>query len=192
MEISAIYDRAFFTAHVPWQAEYSLIADALSARLGFSSVLDLGCGNGFLIARLAASGKAVDGIDGSAHALEFAAPDIAPRIQVMDLARPLWLGRRDLVICSEVAEHLDANYAEILVDNICVNCRHWVFFTAATPGQGGHHHVNEQPHEYWIAKFGRRHFRLDEERTQALRRDFSGCLNTIWWFTKNAMVFRAM
>jgi SAM-dependent methyltransferase len=191
MDISAIYDRAFFEAHVPWQAEYVLIADALAARLAFSSVLDLGCGNGFLIARLSALGKASDGIDGSPHAVALAAPEVAPRIQVMDLRASLRLGRRDLVICSEVAEHLDARYADILVDNICANCRQWAFFTAATPGQGGHHHVNEQPHEYWIAKFERRSFRLDLETTRALRREFSERLNTLWWFTRNAMLFEA-
>jgi SAM-dependent methyltransferase len=191
MDLSALYDRPFFEAHLPWRAEYCLIADALAARLQFSSVLDLGCGNGFLIARFCALGKEGDGVDGSPHAVALAAPEIAHRIQVMDLRAPLSLGRRDLVLCTEVAEHLDARYADILVDNVCANCGRWAFFTAATPGQGGHHHVNEQPHEYWIAKFEQRGLRLELETTRALRQEFSERLNTIWWFTRNAMLFRA-
>src|SRR5919108_2903678 len=122
VDIAAIYDRAFFEAHVPWQSEYSLIADLLAARLPFASALDLGCGNGFLIARLLTLGKTCDGVDGSPHAVALAAPEAAPRIQVMDLRAPLSLGRRDLVICSEVAEHLEARYADALVDNICSHC----------------------------------------------------------------------
>ena len=191
MDIAAIYDRAFFEAHVPWQSEYSLIADLLAARLPFASALDLGCGNGFLIARLLTLGKTCDGVDGSPHAVALAAPEAAPRIQVMDLRAPLSLGRRDLVICSEVAEHLEARYADALVDNICSHCGQWAFFTAATPGQGGHHHINEQPHDYWISKFERRGFRLDSQTTRVLRCDLAERLNTLWWFTKNAMVFRA-
>lgn len=191
MDLSAIYDREFFAAHLPWRDEYSLIADALAARLGFSSVLDLGCGNGFLIARLLELGKTAQGVDGSPHAVALAAPQAAPRIEVRDLRTPLRLGRHDLVICSEVAEHLDACHADTLVDNVCASCGRWVFFTAATPGQGGHHHVNEQPHEYWIDKFERRGVRLDAQATRALREEFSARLHTLWWFTRNAMIFEA-
>jgi SAM-dependent methyltransferase len=191
MDVSSLYDRGFFEAHLPWQAEYHLIADALAARLVFSSVLDLGCGNGFLIARLAALGREVEGVDGSPHAVELAATAVAQRIRVMDLTAPVRLAARDLVICSEVAEHLDARHAETLVDNVCRNCRRWVFFTAATPGQGGHHHVNEQPHAYWADKFERRGFRLEAQLTQALRGELAARLNTLWWFTNNAMLFSA-
>jgi SAM-dependent methyltransferase len=191
MDVSSLYDRGFFEAHLPWQAEYDLIADALAGRLAFSSVLDLGCGNGFLIARLAALGREVEGVDGSPHAVELAAPAVAQRIRVMDLTAPVRLAARDLVICSEVAEHLDARHAETLVDNVCLNCRRWVFFTAATPGQGGHHHVNEQPHAYWADKFERRGFRLEAQLTHALRGELAARLNTLWWFTNNAMVFSA-
>jgi len=191
MDVSTVYDRPFFEAHLPWRGEYALIAEALARRFAFSSVLDLGCGNGFLIARLAELGKAVAGIDGSAHAVELSAPAVAARIEVMDLSRPLWTRRRDLVICSEVAEHLAARHADTLVDNICVNSRDLVFFTAATPGQGGHFHINEQPHQYWIDKFRLRCFQVDEESTKALRQDLAGCIRALWWFTRNAVVFRA-
>src|ERR1700716_2872296 len=123
MDISATYDRSFFEAHVPWRGEYSLIAGAIAGRLSFSSVLDLGCGNGFLIARLAALGKDSAGIDGSAHPAALAAPECAASRQVSALTRPLGRGPRDLVICSEVAEHLEPQHADVLVDNICLNCR---------------------------------------------------------------------
>lgn len=191
MNLTDDYDSTFFAAHLPWREEYDLIAGCLSERLQFQSVLDLGCGNGFLLAQLAELGKDVTGVDGSANAAAWAPSTIAARIQIGDLTQPLWLGRRDLVICSEVAEHLDAAYADRLVENICINTGRHVFFTAATPGQGGHHHVNEQPHDYWIAKFQQRHFTLDAIATRQLRADLSGCINMLWWFTNNAMIFLA-
>src|SRR5215472_18756607 len=59
MDPSSIYDRAFFDMHVPWQAEYDAIALLLARTLEFSSVLDLGCGNGFIISKLAEMGRTV-------------------------------------------------------------------------------------------------------------------------------------
>jgi hypothetical protein len=57
-----------------------------------------------------------------------------------------------LVICTEVAEHLPANVASQLVSHL-VSLSDVILFTAATPGQGGRHHLNEQPHSYWVALF---------------------------------------
>ena len=38
--------------------------------------------------------------------------------------------------------------------------------THALPGQGGHHHVNCQPPEYWIEKMARRGYALSPENNQ--------------------------
>jgi len=67
------------------------------------------------------------------------------------------LRKYDLVLCLEVAEHLSPLFAGRLVDNIC-NHTDTVFFSAATPGQGGYNHLNEQPHSYWVEKFEKRGF----------------------------------
>jgi Methyltransferase domain len=187
---SAAYQRSFFEMHIPWRGEYDAIADALANRLSFSSVLDLGCGNGFLIARLGRLGKSVSGVDGSVHVLECVPTELIPKIRILDLTTSVRLGRFDLVICSEVAEHLDAQYADTLVDSVCENSAGLVFFTAALVGQGGLYHLNEQPHDYWIAMFHRRQFGLDYQMTQILREDLSQVVRTMWWFTRNALIFR--
>ena len=62
-----------------------------------------------------------------------------------DLCGRLELGRYDLVICTEVAEHLLAEHADTLIENIDRAAAEWVFFTAAALGQRGFGHVNEQP-----------------------------------------------
>jgi len=190
MDPSSIYDRAFFDMHVPWQAEYDAIALLLARTLEFSSVLDLGCGNGFIISKLAEMGRTVMGIDGSSHALDLMPPNLAGRTRILDLTMPVRLGRYDLVICSEVAEHLEATHAGTLVDNVCDNSAGQVFFTAATPGQGGVSHVNEQPHDYWIAMFNDRGYFLDDATTNAVRNELSAALKATWWLAKNAMIFR--
>ena len=65
------------------------------------------------------------------------------------------LGRTfDLVQTLEVAEHLDEASADTFVDSLA---RHGdtILFSAAIPGQGGTHHVNEQWPSYWAEKFAR-------------------------------------
>jgi SAM-dependent methyltransferase len=176
--------------HVPWRAEYDILADTLARAVAFESVLDLGCGTAFLLARLAALGKRVAGLEGSAEALEFVPAEVREAIVIGDLTAPRQLGRHDLVICTEVAEHLPARDAEVLLDAICGACAGWVFFTAAVPGQGGFGHVNEQPHAYWIERFERRGVRLDPARTEALRAELGPALHTTWWFARNAMLLR--
>lgn len=77
--------------------------------------------------------------------------------RAVDLCLPLLLGSYDLVVCLEVAEHIPVQFADVLIDSLCYHAN-TVVFSAATPGQGGHGHVNEQPFEYWAAKFSARGF----------------------------------
>ena len=71
----------------------------------------------------------------------------------VDLTKKLDLDQMyDIVLCLEVAEHIDNKFSDTFVDNIT---RHGetIIFSAAIPGQGGFRHVNEQFQSYWIKKF---------------------------------------
>ena len=56
-----------------------------------------------------------------------------------------------------MAEHLPHAKADLFVDNLIAH-GDVILFSAAVPHQGGEHHVNEQPPEYWRAKFAARGF----------------------------------
>ena len=58
----------------------------------------------------------------------------------------------DLTISSEVAEHIDKQDTDTYMDNL-TSFSDVILFSAAIPGQGGTHHVNEQWPSYWIEKF---------------------------------------
>jgi hypothetical protein len=62
--------------------------------------------------------------------------------------------------------------------------------TAATPDQHGVDHVNEQPFEYWIAKFHARGFWLDERTTTAWRMRWSDAKITAC-YSRNVLVFKS-
>jgi hypothetical protein len=97
------------------------------------------------------------------------------------------LGNFDLVVCVEVAEHLSAECADSLVD-LLVRFAPRVMFTAATPGQGGYDHVNEQPHEYWIAKFEKRGYRMLREIAERWRSEWKES-DVAAFYSNNIMVF---
>lgn len=73
-----------------------------------------------------------------------------------DIRKPFHTGKKyDLVLCMEVAEHLEEPYADTLVANLCdlVATDGLILFSAAIPYQGGNNHCNEQWQTYWAAKF---------------------------------------
>jgi SAM-dependent methyltransferase len=126
------------------------------------SVLDVGCGvGGWLTVFMAHGISDCLGIDGAYVDRSLLWIDDS-KFLVADLAGHVRLQRRfDLVISLEVAEHLPPASAEMFIDNLT---RHGdiIFFSAAVPGQGGTHHVNEQWPEFWQERFqARGYLRLD-------------------------------
>lgn len=117
------------------------------------SVVDVGCGLGTWLAAFAEAGVPdIVGVDGpSVDRSRLSIP--ADRFHAHDLTQPLDLGRTfDLAVCVEVAEHLPERSAARFVGDL-TRLAPVVLFSAAVPGQGGTHHVNEQWPEYWAGLF---------------------------------------
>ncbi|HSL54261.1 MAG TPA: class I SAM-dependent methyltransferase [Pyrinomonadaceae bacterium] len=74
---------------------------------GVRSICDLGCGNGHISGRLAALGYDVTGVDASASGIEIARR-VYPGVEFVHalIDRNLDIGQFDLVISSDVIEHL--------------------------------------------------------------------------------------
>jgi SAM-dependent methyltransferase len=157
----------------------------LDSIVNVESVLDVGCGRGVWLAAWKRLGKRdVVGVDGDyvdTNKLHVDKAEFQPR----DISLPFDLGRKfGLVECLEVAEHVPESRAETLIDNLT---RHGelVLFSAATPGQGGEHHINEQPLAYWLAKFRRRGYAAFDV-IRPLVRDISQIEP---WYRFNALMF---
>lgn len=186
-----IYTAEWFQSHYNLREEYNRVADCIADLFVFRTCIDVGCGVGFVIDRLASKGYEVAGLDGSSHARDNAPPEIRHAIQLGDIvtydATPT---QYDLVICTEVAEHMPASDANPLVSVITTLAKGSIFFTAATPGQGGNDHINEQPHEYWIGKFMALGYALDQKTTAMARLALTSACPGMHWFGKNTLVFR--
>ena len=123
----------------------ALVKDWLNPK----SVVDFGCGQGVWLGAWQSAGVVdVQGVDGD-YVDRAALRLPADRFLATDLAQPISLKRKfDLVECLEVAEHIPQTEAETLLATLT---RHGdvLLFSAAPPGQGGEHHVNEQPYAWW-------------------------------------------
>lgn len=120
---------------------------------GIQSAVDVGCGVGTFLEQFRNHGVAwTQGIDGNYVDREMLRID-QDRFEARDLSQPLSFDRRfDLAISLEVAEHLPPGRALSFVDDL-TRLSDLVLFSAAIPGQGGTHHVNEQWQDYWADRF---------------------------------------
>lgn len=120
-----------------------------------TSVADFGCGQGAWLSVWRNTGASVMGVDGPSVDAQQLMID-AHEFRTADLGQPIDLGRRfDLVQSLEVAEHLPPESAPGFIETLTTHGP-LVMFSAAVPGQGGEHHINEQRLEYWREKFSDR------------------------------------
>lgn len=150
---------AMFPSRYKAYASGVKIFSFLQKYIEINSVIDFGCGSGaFLKAIKDLNPNAeVLGVDGSAiDRSEFLATD---NFKQCNLATFKYETEKkyDLAISIEVAEHLDEEYADNFVDNLC-KAADVVLFSAAIKYQGGDHHVNEQSLSYWKDKFDAREY----------------------------------
>ncbi len=146
-------------------------------------VIDYGCGKGTYIKHLSENGYECTGYEGTPEIDKVA--DFSPII-VADLTKPLGERPSGSVICLEVAEHIDAKYEGVLLDNITENCTGKLIISWAVVGQGGCGHVNEQNAHYVIPTIEKRGFKFNAGQSEKLR-TFAGA--DLWWFKKSIYVF---
>ena len=149
-----VYDSAFQNMASTGSARAARrIIAAMHTIVPIRGVIDFGCARGTWLREWHASGvKTIAGVDGDY--VDRTKLEIDPNSFIVhDLATPFKHERRfDLAQSLEVAEHLPEARAASFAADLAAHAPA-VLFSAAPPGQGGEHHVNEQPGEYWRAHF---------------------------------------
>lgn len=168
-----LYDHQYFERQLRhMSASAKGIADSILERFPTATTLvDIGCGSGSVIAELEKRGLSVVGLEYADAALAICR-DRGLDVRKFDIETETAPDlRADVALSTEVAEHIPPECADqyvALLTTISDN----VVMTAATPGQGGTDHVNEQPNAYWIAKFEARGFDHDKKVTHEWREDW--------------------
>lgn len=151
------------------------------------SVVDLGAGPGRFLLPFKERGCDVTAVELSEAAIR-SSPLSADTYIKHDLREPLHLDRKyDLVLCLEVLEHIPPEKAETAVGSI-VSAGRTAVVTAARPGQGGRHHVNERPRSYWLELFGEKGWTADDDIAERIKSSVKP--GSLTWLRDNLMVLR--
>jgi cyclopropane fatty-acyl-phospholipid synthase-like methyltransferase len=140
------------------------------------TLIDLGCGEGHALKYFLDRGVTATGIEGMVAARD--AGIVEPtRFVIHDFTQDVLDGivdfGVDVVWSCEFVEHVEERYMErfLRVFDLAGKA---VLMTHAFPGQGGYHHVNCQPAEYWIERMVARGFRFDQAISEDTRRRSPG------------------
>lgn len=151
-------------------------------------IYDFGCGLGDYLKDLEDAGyKKLKGIEGDPiktdHNFE---------ILTLDLATPIQLKKKGIVICLEVGEHIPAQYESIFLENLKNNCDKYLIMSWALRGQGGHGHFNELDNYEVIDKMMQLGFKILPEQTL----DARSAMNVVrvpadkcYYFKNTVMIF---
>ena len=134
------------------------------SRFSVTSMLDLGSGLGYSANHFHSRGVKVVAVDGLLSNTKKA---FFPTLHV-DLTKGSVETTVDLVHCQEVVEHIHERFMENIVSSL--KCGRFILMSHALPGQGGYHHVNEKPPEYWIAQLQRQNCEVLVEDTNRVRK----------------------
>jgi len=188
--LARIYDAAFFeTLNEESERAARHVLPALFRMVrGVESLVDVGCGAGAWLAVARELGiRDSLGIDGAPEGGKLLIPP--ETFRRVDLAQSLLEGdapprRFDLALCVEVAEHLPEARAESFIAEL-TRLADVILFSAAIPGQGGTHHVNEQWPSYWERLFAAQGFAPFD----ALRPLFWEEREIPVWFRQNMILY---
>jgi hypothetical protein len=180
---SRFYDRDFDRTSRSAAATVPVLLECLGAAGASSpaSVIDIGCGRGVWLK--AFGDRAVKGRDGPWTRQDRLLIDPA-RFTATDLSQPFAEPERfDLAMTLEVAEHIDPPQADQFIANL-TGLSDTILFSAAISGQGGQHHVNEQPLTYWAEKFAARGYTVFDVLRPRLWHNGDVC----WWYRQNMVL----
>jgi SAM-dependent methyltransferase len=180
------YDRKFYQTQKSGSYRSACVfVPLVRALIPVGSVCDVGCGAGTWLRCWREHGvEDVLGFDGDyVDKNQLAIPEA--NFRSAELRQPVRCDRQfDLAMSMEVAEHLPPERAEGFVADL-VALAPVVLFSAAVPGQGGTHHINERWQSYWADLFDQAGFvTFDVLRPQIWDDETAD-----FWYRQNALLF---
>ena len=185
-----LYNNEFFEWHLNHVHNDCVSAGFLLPKYYYiKSAYDFGCGIGSFLQGIKIQNSNIKvtgfeiGVDAKKYINKTIRRNIKTGVNVFELEG---LKRRNLSICLEVAEHIDPENSEKLVNLICESTNKYIIFSAAPAEQDGLGHINCHDKQYWIDLFKKHDWDYDELRTNNL-------LN-LWhfipeYYLNNIMVF---
>lgn len=155
-----LYTDAFFKKRPSYARRAKVMLGSIVEMYSPSSYIDCGAALGDLVQEGLNLGMESYGIEGTT--------DCFPYLQcpqqnmlILDLGKFFYMDMFfDVLTCFEVAEHIEEEYVEMFIDNLCRLSNNLVI-SACNYGPTTKIHPTVKPYEWWIEKFGRRGFVQD-------------------------------
>lgn len=182
-----LYDEDFYS----WQIDgsyksASLYSSHLNSIFAPKSIIDVGCGRGAWLKAFEDIGaQTLVGLDGRWNSQDkMLSQTINFQPTDLEVDFPKTLGRFDLAMSLEVAEHLRPQFSVSLIKNI-TSLSDVVIFGAAYLHQGGVDHINERKHSDWAEIFS--HFNFSAY--DFFRPEFWGDKSVDYWYQQNTFLY---
>jgi SAM-dependent methyltransferase len=157
-----LYDEAYYASGLgepyvwtnsTWREFFDRIADFIVAEIDPTTVLDVGCGIGFLLKSLRDRGVAARGIDISEYALS-QVPDALKSFCARGSITDELEGTYDLITCLEVLEHVPPELSDRAIENLTKASDRVLFSSTPTDDQAPTH-INVRQPDSWVRAFAR-------------------------------------
>ena len=169
------------------KTDYKILAETILKEFDFDTVLDVGCGEGYLLHHFKKAGKKVHGVD-IQQTIWCPKNEIVNNIEIRDTNKP-FTHPADLVICLEVAEHSPTPLA--IIKNVINNAKKYIIFSGAQLMQPGIGHISCLPYPIWLSYFlgCSNKIKYNLTKTIELINKLNGKFDTCWWLLNNLMIF---
>ena len=144
------------------------------------NVLDIGCGPGHFVESLRDKGLNATGLDIDERVI---GKSYLQQKSLFDMTETA-----EVTMCIEVAEHIENQHSDTIVDKVYAATEKTLIWTAAQVGQGGIGHINCQPKEYWAEKLVAKGFVRNKDKENQLL-EFIKQGPYMGWFINNLMIF---
>lgn len=181
-----MYNKKYYKKHESGSYRSALqIFEYINVFIDFKSMVDFGCGMGTWCKAMEELGISdILGIDQHAYDSDYMLISAESYLQY-DLRKELILPRRtDIAVSVEVAEHIEEEYSEIFIHNLCL-CSDLILFSAAIPFQGGTGHINEKPCIFWSEIFNKYGYNAID----CIRPHFWNNENIEIWYRNNCILY---
>jgi SAM-dependent methyltransferase len=137
-----------------WTEFFGRVADFIVESFKPRTVLDVGCGIGFLVDALRARGVDARGIDVSEYAIAQVPARLRPHCTIGSITDEID-GQIDLISCIEVLEHVPSTTTARALNNLTAHTSR-ILFSSSPDDFDEPTHVNVRPIAEWVRAFGER------------------------------------
>lgn len=186
----SLYNSKFFKKREKLREWQNLIGVCWAKFLNIQSITDFGCGNGYLLEGLKSQGAKVIGYEAFLEeAWNFIPEDLRPFIKKDSVINRILTPQTQYSMSIEVAEHIESQFSQCLVENLCSCASERILFTAAPPGQEGTGHINCQLKDYWISLFACYDFEYNSILVNSILEQMRKEKIKERWIGKNLLIF---